>query len=82
MQLSIRCPDSWVYDAGPEGQDHETRTNGSQAEIAIPVFGDNDLVGGTVLLSPVLSKQGKGKLSISVRYPLLPTYPPVFETRL
>jgi hypothetical protein len=65
MQLSIRCPDFWVYDADVDAPENETAREGS--EIDIPVFGVNDLVGGTVLLNPVLMHQGKGKLSISVR---------------
>ena len=54
LKISIRCPDAWVYD--DEGTGH----------LDIPVFGPNDLVGGSVSLSPQLT--GRGKLNINVRF--------------
>jgi len=65
MQLTIRCPDVWVYDAGFEDiYDNEAELE--DTEINIPVFGANDLVGGTVLLNPEVMHREKGKLSISI----------------
>jgi hypothetical protein len=64
MQLSLRCPDAWVYDGVPTS---DSDSASQVLDIEVPVFGANDLVGGTILLSSELTKQGKGKLSISVR---------------
>jgi hypothetical protein len=67
MQLTIRCPDVWVYDASFEDV-YDNESEPGDTEINIPVFGANDLVGGTVLLNPEVMHREKGKLSISVSF--------------
>lgn len=61
ITLSIRCPDAWIYDA-EEGANEAD----SKLTMDIPVFGPNDLVGGSVFLNPEIVEEGEGRLDICV----------------
>jgi hypothetical protein len=60
--MYIRCPKYWNYSVSSGDEDDSQ----DEKDLIIPIFGANDLVGGTVTLSPELCKV-KGKLSIAVR---------------